>query len=162
MQLLHSFLRVGSTGIFIPCSLLRKNENDGRIQPLLFERRVDNLVLSPTQSNVVEADDIEGWINKSRVKRKYVNMQQLLAARDGPIDAWVDTFHFTYNGRELLQRLPTMSAYVTIVSGDRRQCLGIQRSASSFISDHVEVSNRKSRFYCLIFVFRVLSISTAV
>ena len=129
--------------------------NDGRIQPLLFERRVDNLVLSPTQSNVVEADDIEGWINKSRVKMKYVNMQQLLAARDSPIDAWVNTFHFTYNGGELLQRLPTISAYVTIVSGDRRQCLGIQRSASSYISDHVEVSNRKSRFYCLIFVFRV-------
>ena len=116
------------------------HRNDDRIRPLLFEQRVKNLVLSRTDLNVVEADDIEGWINESRVKRKYVNMQQLLAARDSPIDAWVDTFHFTYNRREVLQRLPTISAYVTIVSGDRRQCLGIQRSASSYICDHVDVS----------------------
>ncbi|XP_065841745.1 uncharacterized protein [Oscarella lobularis] len=114
------------------------HRNDDRIRPLLFEQRVKNLVLSRTDLNVVEADDIEGWINESRVKRKYVNMQQLLAARDSPIDAWVDTFHFTYNRREVLQRLPTISAYVTIVSGDRRQCLGIQRSASSYICDHVD------------------------
>ena len=130
--------------------------NDGRGQPLLFDRRVKNLLLSRTQSNVVDADDIEGSINESRRKKYFINMQQLLAVRDSPIDAWVDTFYFAYNHRELLQRLPTMNAYVTIESGDRRQCLRIQCSESSNICDHVEVSVRTLCFYCLIFVFRVL------
>ena len=125
--------------------------NDGRGQPLLFDRRVKNLLLSRTQSNVVDADDIEGWINESRRKKYFINMQQLLAVRDSPIDAWVDTFYFAYNHRELLQRLPTMNAYVTIESGDRRQCLRIQCSESSNICDHVEVSVvRTLCFYCLI------------
>ena len=109
-------------------------------QPLLFDRRVNNLLVSPTQSNVVEADDIEGWINESLRKSYLIDMKQLLAVRDSPIDAWVDTFYFAYNHGELLQRLPTMSANVTIISGDRRQVLRIQCSASSNISDHVEVS----------------------
>ena len=133
--------------------------NDGRGQPLLFDRRVKNLLLSPTQSNVVDADDIEGWINQSRRKKNLIDMKQLLAVRDSPIDAWVDTFYFAYNHRELLQRSPTMNAYVTIESGDRRQCLRIQCSASSNVYDHVEVSNRKSRFYLLIFVLGFYEVS---
>ena len=116
--------------------------NDGRIQPLLFERRVNNLVLSPTQSNVVEADDIDGWINESPRKEYFINMQQLLAARDSPIDAWVNTFYFAYNHRELLQRLSTIAADVTIISGDQRQCLCIQDSSGNFQKYYDEALQR--------------------
>ena len=130
--------------------------NDVCALPLLFDQRVKNLVLSPTHLNVVEADDIVGWINESRRKSYLIDMKQLLAVRDSPIDAWVDTFYFAYNHREHLERLPTMSANVTIISGDRRQVLRIQCSASRNICDHVEVSIRKSCFYCLILCFRVL------
>ena len=116
--------------------------NDGRRQPLLFDRRVKNLVLSPTHLNVVEADDIVGWINKSRRKSYLIDMKQLLAVRDSPIDAWVDTFYFAYNHREHLQRLPTMSANVTIISGDRRQCLCIQDSSGNFQKYYDEALHR--------------------
>ena len=116
--------------------------NDGRIQPLLFERRVKNLVLSPTELNVVEADDIEGWINESPRKEYFINMQQLLAARDSPIDAWVNTFYFAYNHRELLQRLSTIAADVTIISGDQRQCLRIQDSSGNFQKYYDEALQR--------------------
>ena len=114
--------------------------NDGRVQPLLLNRSISRLLLSPTESNVVDADDIEGWINESRRKKYFINMKQLLAARDSPIDAWVETFYFAYNHRELLQRLPTMAAYVTIECGDQRQCLRIQCSESSNMCDHTEVT----------------------
>ena len=114
--------------------------NVGRGQPLLFDQRVKNLVLSPTHLNVVEADGIEGWINENRRKSYLIDMKQLLAVRDSPIDAWVNTFYFAYNHLEHLQRLPTMSANVTIISGDRRQALRIQCSASRNTRDQVEVS----------------------
>ncbi|XP_065846025.1 uncharacterized protein [Oscarella lobularis] len=105
--------------------------NDGRRQPLLLDRRVNNLLLSPTESNVVEVDDIDGWINESRRKSYLINMRQLLAARDSPVNAWVDTFHFACN--QPLQELPTMSANVTIISGDRRQCLRIHAEEEALL-----------------------------
>ena len=105
--------------------------NDHLRQPLLLDRLVHN-VLSPTESIIVEVDDIEGWINESLRKKVLVSMQQLLAARRSLIDAWVETFSFAYNIAELVQRLPTLSAYVTIESGDRRQRLHIQDSSRFF------------------------------
>ena len=106
------------------------NRSDGLRRPLLLLDQCINL--SPTETNVVEVDEIEGWINESLRQKVLINMQQLLAARDSPNDAWVETFSFVCNYRELLQQVPTVTAYVTIISGDRRHCLRIEDSSSNF------------------------------
>ena len=108
------------------------NRSEGLRRPLLLLDQCINLFLWPTETNVVEVDDIEGWINESLLKKVFINMQQLLAARDSPNDAWVETFSFVCNYRELLQQVPTVTAYVTIISGDRRHCLRIEDSSSNF------------------------------
>ncbi|XP_065831023.1 uncharacterized protein [Oscarella lobularis] len=107
------------------------NRSDGLRQPLPLLDQCIHLLLWPTETNVVEVDDIEGWINESR-KKVFINMQQLLAARDSPKDAWVETFSFVCNYRDLLQQVPTVTAYVTIESGDRRHFLRIQDSSGNF------------------------------
>ena len=106
-------------------------------QPLLLDRSVNCLLLSPAKSNVVEALDIEGCINESSSENYFISAQQLLAARNSPIDAWVANFYFTYIRRELLVHIPTMATNVSIVSGDRRQSLPIQCSKSSNTRDEV-------------------------
>ena len=108
------------------------NRSDGLRRPLLLLDQCINLLLWPTETNVVEVDDIEGWINESLLKKVFINMQQLLAARDSPDGAWVETFSFVCNYRELLQQVSTVTAYVTIISGDLRHCLRIEDSSSNF------------------------------
>ena len=108
------------------------NRSDGLHRPLLLLDQCINLLLWPEETNVVEVDDIEGWINESLLKKVVINMQQLLAARNSPNDAWVETFSFVCNYRELLQQVPTVTAYITIISGDRRHILRIEDSSSNF------------------------------
>ena len=108
------------------------NRSDGLRQSRLLLDKCINLLLWPTETNVVEVDDIEGWINESLRKKALIKMQQLLAARDSPNDAWVESFSFVCNYRELLQQVPTVTANVTIISGDRRHCLRIEDSSSNF------------------------------
>ena len=108
------------------------NRSDGLRRPLLLLDQCISLLLWPTETNVVEVDDIEGWINESLLKKVFINMQQLLAARDSPNGAWVETFSFVCNYRELLQQVSTVTAYVTIISGDLRHCLRIEDSSSNF------------------------------
>ena len=124
--------------------------NLDRLQPLLLDRPL-NLLLSPTESNVVEADDVEGWINKSLGKKYFINMQQCLAARDSPIDAWVRSFFFSSCSKgKLLERLSTASVSITIESGDRRQCLCIQSSSRSSLKHELGTVNVTLVVSCIV------------
>ena len=117
--------------------------NDKCIQPLLLNRSI-NLLLSPVESNVVEAG--EGWINERHHKKYFIGMQTLLAAREDPIHAWVGSFFFSYNrAEELLQPHSTMAAFVKIKSVVGIQSVCIQ--CSSNVGNQKEVDSLAYRFF---------------